>query len=56
MEIRLKGRFYVIEEITRSYTFTKRCLRWDGGGGVGVIKESFKKHPKIGMGKDKSCS
>ena len=33
---------------------SERCLKW-GGGGVGVIKESFKKYLKIGVGKGKSC-
>ena len=31
------------------------CLKW-GGGGMGVIKGSFQKHLKQGVGKGKSCS
>ena len=34
---------------------SERCLKW-GGGGVGVIKGSFQKHLKTGVGKGKSCS
>ena len=30
------------------------CLKWGGGGGV--IKGSFQKHLKTGVGKGKSCS
>ena len=33
---------------------SERCLKWGGGGGV--IKGSFQKHLKIGVGKGKSCS
>ena len=32
----------------------ERCLKW--GGGVGVIKRSFQKRLKTGVGKGKSCS
>ena len=35
---------------------SERCLKWGGGGGGGVIKGSFQKHLKIGVGKGKSCS
>ena len=31
------------------------CLKW-GGEGRGVIKGSFQKHLKTGVGKGKSCS
>ena len=34
---------------------SERCLKW-GGGGWRVIKGSFQKHLKIGVGKGKSCS
>ena len=26
------------------------CLKWGGGGGLGVIKQPFQKHLKIGDG------
>ena len=32
---------------------SERCLKW---GGWGVIKGSFQKHLKTGVGKGKSCS
>ena len=32
------------------------CLKWGGGGWVGVIKGSFQKRHKTGVGKGKSCS
>ena len=37
---------------------SERCLKWDGGGGGGqeVIKGSFQKHLKTGVGKGKSSS
>ena len=31
---------------------SERCLKWGGG----VIKGSFQKHLKTGVGKGKSCS
>ena len=34
---------------------SERCLKW-GGGEWGVIKGSFQKHLKQGVGKGKSCS
>ena len=34
---------------------SERFLKWGGGGG-GIIKGSFQKHLKIGVGKGKSCS
>ena len=32
---------------------SEKCLKWSGGG---VIKRSFQKHLKTGVGKDESCS
>ena len=34
---------------------SERCLKW-GGGGWRVIKESFQKRLKTGVGEGKSCS
>ena len=34
---------------------SERCLKW-GGGRWGIIKGSFQKRLKTGVGKGKSCS
>ena len=34
---------------------SERCLKW-GGVRWGIIKESFQKHFKMGVGKGKMCS